>query len=242
MAPRRRALVALTASSALLVGSGVAFAMSYDNGVGTDLAQVNSARTAAELTVSRGPGRPSSDVKAEPQQTVDSPAPVVDVPITDATEIVIAEPPAAPRQLRLDGVDVMMPIAATGVQGDGQMELPDDPNVIGWYKFGAAPGDRRGSAVLGGHVDSIEKGIGPLARLASVQVGERIVVTDGKGRPVAYEVTSVQRITKAALPVDTLFRPGGEHQLAVVTCGGRYLPDAGGYEDNIVVLARPVGS
>jgi LPXTG-site transpeptidase (sortase) family protein len=145
-----------------------------------------------------------------------------------------------PQQLSIPGVDVAMPIAATGVQADGQMELPDDPSVIGWYKFGASPGDQRGSTVLGGHVDSIDQGIGPLARLASVEVGDRLVVTAADDKPVRYEVVSVERITKAALPVDVLFRPEGPHQLAVVTCGGSYDPDAGGYEDNIVVLARPV--
>ncbi len=67
-----------------------------------------------------------------------------------------------------------------------------------------------------------------------------MTVTGSDGAPVRYRVETVQRITKAALPVDTLFRPGGRHQLAVVTCGGRYIPEAGGYEDNIVVIAAPV--
>ena len=238
MTSRRRALAALGLSSALLVGSGLAFATYRDAGVGTDLAQVTQARSAADVAVSRGPSRPAATNGSQPASS----SPVVDVPIIDATEIVIEEPPAAPQSLRIPGVGVQMPVAATGVQADGQMELPDDPNVIGWYKFGASPGDKRGSAVLGGHVDSIEQGVGPLARLASAEVGERVVVLDAAGKPVRYEITSVQRITKAALPVDVLFRPEGPHQLAVVTCGGRYLPDAGGYEDNIVVLARPVSS
>ena len=238
MTSRRRALAALGLSSALLIGSGLAFATYRDAGVGTDLAQVTQARSAADVAVSRGPSRPAATTGSQPASS----SPVVDVPIIDATEIVIEEPPAAPQSLRIPGVGVQMTVAATGVQADGQMELPDDPNVIGWYKFGASPGDKRGSAVLGGHVDSIEQGVGPLARLASAEVGERVVVLDAAGKPVRYEITSVQRITKAALPVDVLFRPEGPHQLAVVTCGGRYLPDTGGYEDNIVVLARPVSS
>ena len=241
MTRRSRALVALVASTALLLGSGVAWAVSRSQGVGTDLEQVTAARTAADLTVSRGPGRPATADQQDSQPgATASQKQAPEIPMTDATEIVFDEPVAPPRRLAIPGVDVAMPIAATGVQGDGQMELPDDPSVIGWYKFGASPGDPRGSAVLGGHVDSIEQGIGPLARLASVEVGERLVVTDSDGRLVRYEVTSVQRITKASLPVDVLFRPEGPHQLAVITCGGRYIPDAGGYEDNIVVLARPV--
>jgi hypothetical protein len=133
-----------------------------------------------------------------------------------------------------------MPVQATGVRADGQMDLPPDPGVIGWYQFGALPGDPAGSAVLGGHVDSVELGTGPLARLADVPVGAEVVVTGGDGTPVRYEVASVQRIQKAALPTDVLFAPDGPPQLAIVTCGGRYLPDAGGYEDNVVVLAVPM--
>ena len=57
---------------------------------------------------------------------------------------------------------------------------------------------------------------------------------------IDYRVTSVERITKSALPVDRLFAPDVDHRLVIVTCGGRYLPEAGGYEDNIVVIAEPV--
>jgi hypothetical protein len=121
------------------------------------------------------------------------------------------------------------------------MELPDDPRRIGWYRFGALPGDDRGSAVLGGHVDSERYGTGPLARLAAVHEGAQITVTGADGQRIRYEVTSVERIEKAALPVDRLFAPDVAHRLVVVTCGGLFLPDAGGYEDNIVVIAEPVG-
>ena len=245
MSQRTRALVALVASIALLVGSGVAWAMARTSGVGTDLEQVAVARVAADSAASRGPQRPAAPAAQDAATTdrdtsEDAVRPGIDIPVVDATEIVIPEPVAPPRQLRVDSVGISMPIAATGVAQDGQMELPEDPQVIGWYRFGSSPGDRRGSTVLGGHVDSVAGGIGPLARLASVQVGDTVTVTGSDGAPVRYRVETVQRITKAALPVDTLFRPGGRHQLAVVTCGGRYIPEAGGYEDNIVVIAAPV--
>jgi hypothetical protein len=53
-------------------------------------------------------------------------------------------------------------------------------------------------------------------------------------------VTAVERISKADLPTDRLFDPDVKHRLVVVTCGGRYLPEAGGYEDIIVVIATPI--
>jgi hypothetical protein len=246
MTARSRALVAFVASAAVVIASGIAWAATRSPGVGTDLAQVTSIRTAADSVAARGPQRPAvpspASVSSDGADESESPAAAgpTDIPVVDATEIVVPEPTPPPRSVRIAGVDVTMPVIATGVADDGQMELPEDPSVLGWYRFGASPGDRRGSAVLGGHVDSIERGIGPLARLASVPVGERIVVTGPGGKRLTYQVTDVERIAKAALPVDTIFRPGGPHQLVVVTCGGRYLPDAGGYEDNIVVTARPV--
>jgi sortase (surface protein transpeptidase) len=94
--------------------------------------------------------------------------------------------------------------------------------------------------VLGGHVDSQRYGVGPLARLAAVEEGARITVTDADGTSVRYRVTSVERISKAALPTERLFAPDSAPRLVVITCGGRYLPEAGGYEDNIVVIAKPV--
>ncbi len=236
MASRTRPLVALLASVALLVTSLIAWATASDRGIGTGLPQVTQSGTAVDIT------RPAPSLGPAVEAWQADQTPVVDVPVIDATEIVLPEAVEPPRRMRIAGLDIDMPVRATGVLADGQMQLPKNPGVIGWYQFGPAPGEPRGSTVLGGHVDSVKRGVGPLARLASTEVGDRIVVTTADGTPIRYTVHSVARITKAALPVDWLFRPDGAHQLAVVTCGGRFLPEAGGYEDNIVVVARPVAS
>ena len=43
----------------------------------------------------------------------------------------------------------------------------------------------------------------------------------------------------AALAPDSLFARTGPGRLQIVTCGGSYLPDKGGYQENIVVTAAP---
>lgn len=238
MTPRRRSLVALVASAAVLAGSGVAFGVAQQRAVGDELPQT----VVSTETVGAAPSNEPSPTPTTPASPTPAPWVTDETTRVDATQIVMPEPVDPPQLLSIASVSVQMPVAATGVTADDQMELPDDPAVIGWYKFGAVPGAETGSTVLGGHVDSIEKGIGPLARLATTSVGDEVVVTGGDGEQLRYEVVSVERISKAALPVDVLFRPDGPHQLAVVTCGGRYLPEAGGYEDNIVVIARPVAA
>jgi hypothetical protein len=227
MSPRTRAVAALAASLALVAVAAAAWATMRTSGVGDDLARQTDA---AGATAALSPAPTPSPTPAMP---------LVDGPLVDATQIPVAVERPAPTRLDIPSAGISMPVQATGVAPDGQMELPADPRVIGWYRFGPLPGDPAGSAALGGHVDSVEVGTGPLAALAGVQVGAEVVVTAADNTPLRYQVTAVQRIQKAALPTDLVFAPTGPAQLAIVTCGGRYLPDAGGYEDNVVVIAMP---
>jgi sortase (surface protein transpeptidase) len=238
---RTSALVALVASVVLVVSSVVGAVASRTTGVGENLDQITSATGSQALAgrSDRSGGRDPERGSAASGQRTSRPA-STDVPVVDATRIVPARSPRPPQSVQVPSVGITMPVRATGVASDGQMELPADPRVLGWYRFGALPGDTRGSAVLAGHVDARDFGTGPLARLASVQPGAVVVVTAADGTPLRYRVSSVERITKAALPLDQLFAPDGRHRLALVTCGGQFLPDAGGYEDNIVVTATPL--
>lgn len=132
-----------------------------------------------------------------------------------------------------------MPIDRSGVTGDGQMDLPDRPDRIGWYRYGPRPGDPSGSAVLAGHVDSREFGIGPLAQLRQLKRGDRIIVEHADGKQV-YAVRQIQLISKRTVPLDEVFDRAGAAKLRIVTCGGPYVPSRGGYLDNLVISADPL--
>jgi hypothetical protein len=235
MSPRTRATAILVASVALVLGSFVAWVMLRDQGVGNDLAQVTAARTAVEDRSQRSEPRPQPPVETPAEPAVAT----ITGGLVDATVIPAPAAVTPPQRVSIPSVGIDLPIIDTGVAPDGQMELPDDPGLVGWYRFGPLPGDPTGSAVLGGHVDSIEYGVGPLSRLPSVQPGADVMVTAADGRLLRYQVRSVERIYKAALPVDRIFAPDGPHQLTVITCGGRFLGTGLGYEDNIVVVAVP---
>ncbi|MGH8867390.1 MAG: class F sortase [Actinomycetes bacterium] len=121
------------------------------------------------------------------------------------------------------------------------MALPD-ADTVGWYRHGAAPGDRAGSAVLAGHVDSRDRGLGALAALRFTRTGDRVRVTLADGTPLTYRVVDRMSYAKRALPADRLFGRGGPAALRLVTCGGSFMPEAGGYTENLVVTAVPTGS
>jgi Sortase domain len=171
--------------------------------------------------------------------TPDAAVPAV-VPTTVRTRdaaVPTVVPPPVPARLVVESVGIDVPVRAVGVAADGQMELPPDPATIGWYRFGPAPAERRGAVVLGGHLDSLQYGVGPLVRLRKVRTGQLIRISAYDGRTTTYRVDGVREIPKRRLALEDLFDRSGSPRLRIVTCGGRYEPDNGGYQQNLVVSA-----
>ena len=150
-------------------------------------------------------------------------------------------PPSSliPKRLTIPAIGVAAPIDPSGVAENGDAEIPADGDVVGWYRYSDAPGSSTGSTVLIGHRDTDAQGAGALFDLDLVSAGDSIVVDAGR-RALEYRVTAVRRVAKASLPA-SLFRRGGPPQLVVITCGGAYLPESGGYQENLYVKAVPAG-
>jgi Sortase domain len=167
-------------------------------------------------------------------------APVAEVPTVvtrDAAPSTVPQRPS-PVRVAVPGLDVDAPVEPVGVRDDGQMALPDDVDRLGWYRFGPAPG-ADGSAVLAGHVDDVTQGLGALAPLRDAEPGAEVVVTDAAGADTRWQVVSRETVAKQALPVDRLFARSGPPRVVLITCGGEFLPEVGGYESNVVVVAEP---
>jgi sortase (surface protein transpeptidase) len=163
-------------------------------------------------------------------------APAVPVATRDATPTPAARPPA-PTRLTVPALGVDTPVDPVGVRDDGQMQLPDDVDRVGWYRFGPVPG-AEGAAVLAGHVDDRGQGLGALAPLREAEVGDEVHVTDAAGAVTRWQVVSRERIEKRALPLDRVFGRTGPPRLVVVTCGGPFLAELGSYQENVVVVAE----
>jgi LPXTG-site transpeptidase (sortase) family protein len=146
--------------------------------------------------------------------------------------------PGQPRMLTIPRLDLKTPIRAVTVDDNGAMGIPARPSEIGWYAYGPRPGSTRGSAVLGGHVDSHEYGIGPLSGLKQLRRGDEIIIKTTTGAE-RFRVTTVRLISKQDLDIRNVFKREGEPLLRILTCGGTYRR-SGGYQASVVVTARPV--
>ncbi len=145
-----------------------------------------------------------------------------------------------PVSLSVPSLDIVADVAGVGVDTSGSMEIPDDENTLGWYRFGPSPGES-GSAVIAGHLDDI-RGRAVFFDLKNVEIGAEIMVTMQNGENRRFIVTTKERYPATDLPSDTMFARDGEPVLTLVTCAGSWDRSAGRYTETAVIVAKPVDS
>ncbi|WP_369147932.1 class F sortase [Streptomyces sp. R44] len=150
--------------------------------------------------------------------------------------------PFAPAsRVKIPAIQVAAPLMDVGLDESGWVAAPppEDPNIAGWYQNGIAPG-QRGTSVIVGHVDNT-KGPAVFYGLGSLQKGQHIEVERYDGRVAVFEIYGVEVYAKDNFPGVQVYADNGEPELRVITCGGGYTR-ARGYDGNVVVYARMVGS
>lgn len=157
-----------------------------------------------------------------------------------APDDVQTEIPAPPARLQIPSIDIDLEVRAVGVAADGWMEVPENPAVVGWYRFGPPPGSVAGAAVLAAHVDSLRYGLGPFVRLKSLPLGAEVLVINGAGGTTLYQVDEIVKVGKAELASADVFERSGAPTLHLVTCGGTFDSVRRTYSDNVIVVASPV--
>jgi hypothetical protein len=149
---------------------------------------------------------------------------------------------AGPRPTRISiaGLRINAPVAPSVINlRQAALGVPVNVTRTGWWRDGAAPGDRAGTVLIAGHIDSARQGAGAFFRLKNASRADRVQVRSSDGRTRTYRVVSVRRYLKERLPPG-VFTTRGRHRLVLATCGGPFVRSEGAYRDNIVVTAVPV--
>lgn len=193
------------------------------------------ALTACAQTTQPSAGPPAS---TPPAPSAEAPKPTVDVPVRPATPAP-ARQPVPPVQVSVPDIGVSIPVIDVGIEAGGFMELPENPAIGGWYRYGSDPSSPAGNTVISAHVDAGNYPIGPFSKLRDLAAGATTEVTDAAGTSHRYTVQSVTYYPKAELPVTELFGRSGASALVLITCGGDFDSSIGRYEDNVVVIATP---
>jgi hypothetical protein len=146
----------------------------------------------------------------------------------------------APVRIQIPDAWVDARIRTVGVTPEGEMEAPEDFWEVGWYRYGARPGDE-GKAVMAGHLDS-QDGAAIFYHIGNLQPGDDIrILLGGPDGERFYRVREVAQYHVDDAPLERIFGPSDTAELILITCGGDWLGnDAGGYTDRIVVYADMV--
>lgn len=149
--------------------------------------------------------------------------------------------PEHPRYLRIPEIGVEARIKSLGIDSVGAVDAPWNIHDVGWYSDSARPGNAVGSSLLLGHVSGWS-GPGVFKNITKLHEGSRFEVEKGSGEIVHYEVTRGEQIPLEQVNMGKILGTeiAGEHDLKLMTCGGRYNRETETYVDRYVIYARQV--
>ena len=179
------------------------------------------------------PVEPRSTLKAVPRARPGVVAGPSQVAPPVAEPVGAAPAAGAPTGLEVPSLGVNVPVIGIGVT-DGILQPPSDPQTLGWWSAGAAPGAAQGSALITGH--TVSTGGGAFDNLETLDTGDAVRVRTARGL-IEYAVTGVTIYRKASLAADAerVFSQSGPGRLVLITCEDW---NGTGYDSNAIVFAE----
>ncbi len=155
---------------------------------------------------------------------------------SSTSSFVPASAPVNPLKITIPSINVEAEIHPYGMDDTGRMAVPEDPEEVGWYKYGVTPGSA-GNAVLAGHVDSK---VGPAVffYLKDLKTGDKIHITNANGEELVFEVKDSQKYSPEDAPMNEIFGPSETKSLNLITCTGYFDRSVGHYEERLVVFTE----
>jgi Sortase domain len=142
----------------------------------------------------------------------------------------------APVRLSIPRIGLDAAVESLGIVGSGLMDVPRALADVGWLSSGPVPGSA-GNSVLAGHLDGYAGQPAAFWLLGALKSGDRITVTTASGAVRIFIVTRVMRYDSARIPLLSVFGPGRQANLNLITCAGPYVRSDGGYRDRLVVYS-----
>lgn len=188
------------------------------------------------------PEETSGDAAGEPNTLppqILTPTPVTGIEVPEALRFSRAEQVrGSPVWLWIPSQDIEARIVPVGITGEGQMESPAAYDQVGWYRFGAYPGEI-GRAVLAGHFDS-QTGAAVFYELGALQPGDEVQVELSGGELAVFRVREVVEYPTSEAPLGEIFGHVDRPELVLITCAGEFQGPELGYSHRAIVYADPV--
>lgn len=160
-----------------------------------------------------------------------SPTPVV----APSARLSAASTGPAPTRLSINSIGVNAAVVTAGIDANNTMQAPPSGDVVAWYTFSAAPGNR-GNVVISGHVD-FGRATAVFWRLREIQAGDRVSVFGVGGEEFRYEVTDVASYQSTGPPLEQILGQTSFEALTLITCDGTFDTNVHAYDHRLIVRA-----
>ncbi len=165
-------------------------------------------------------------------------------PTSHYTNIARAESDLSPKQedaglpvrLRIPSINVDARIDHVGLTPLGEMDVPEKPELLGWFSQSPRPGEN-GNTVIAGHSGMKDNVSAAFDNLEELRVGDQIHVEDETGANIAFVVRKIKIYDKSA-DTSSVFNPSYDgSRLILITCTGVWDKTQRTHSDRLVVFA-----
>jgi LPXTG-site transpeptidase (sortase) family protein len=140
-----------------------------------------------------------------------------------------------PKYITIQKSGTFARVKQVDINESGNLAAPTNIFDAGWYARSALPGSK-GAMIIDGHVGGRTKP-GIFAKLQNLQIGDRVIITNGAGQKFTYELMKSSVFEKNSVDMASLNvaidpnRPG----LNIITCNGNFDKKAQTYDKRLVV-------
>jgi len=144
--------------------------------------------------------------------------------------------PEDPKKIIIPSIGVEALIQLVGRDQNGNIAVPNNIHLAGWYVNSVRPGER-GLSIIDGHKDGITA-IGVFYNLDKVASDDVVIVEFGDGSKKEFKVIEIKQvpISDAFTAMYTRYKEY-DSQVNLVSCAGSYNQSIKTYDDRIVVVA-----
>ncbi len=178
-------------------------------------------------------GVPRQTITTRPKQ-IQAPAPPV---VTPSSSPALAPGEAQqPQRLLIPKLAVDAVVEKVGIDTQGNIGTPSDPNAVAWYRLGPLPGDP-GNAIIDGHLDWTS-GPAVFSHLGHLQPKDQVTVVRRDGGRLNFVVTRRRVFGASQRPPADMWARGGPSRITLITCTGPWDAGRRQYQERLVVDAQ----
>lgn len=141
-----------------------------------------------------------------------------------------------PKKILIPKIEVDANIEEVGLDKTNKMDVPKNPDNVGWYNLGFKPGEK-GSAVMAGHLDRVSGEKAVFWDLGKLEIGDQIQVLNQSNRIFKYQVVDKKIYDFNQVPLEMIFASTDKSRLNLITCNGEFDNQNKNYSKRTVVYS-----